>query len=309
MLVVGAALTGVFGPRLLIGLERSSASPAALLCVWWSALTWMAVSAIAALAVLLIPIHDGAPAPLAQLLATCYASLTSSQFHPDEVGAALITVLVLMGLFRAIGRGGRSVRAVRQEAETTMWMLEPAGTWEHGVLWLDHPSAVAFSVGGRAKAIVATSGLRRILSPLETTAVLAHERAHLSGRHHVQVLLADALAAAVPLLPLFREAPAVIRRLVELAADDQAARYVSADVVRRALVSVAIGGDQGLPPAALGAATSSIEVRLARLARPVRLRSRPGQAGEKACFVAAGALIPLLTGAASVAAFITVSCV
>ncbi|MGW4592714.1 hypothetical protein ACWEKJ_35815 [Amycolatopsis thermoflava] len=54
--------------------------------------------------------------------------------------------------------------------------------------------------------------------------MLVHERAHLAGRHHQLVALADALRTALPFLPLFRDAPGALRELVELAADVAATR-------------------------------------------------------------------------------------
>ena len=308
VLVLGAVLTSLLAPRLLSGLERTSASPAGLLYVWWSVLAGVGLSMVVALGVVIFPGHGDGPAPLIRFLASCWTALTSTRVHADAVVGVVIGTVLTVGLVRVIKRVRRSRRAVREKAETTMWMLEPAGDWEHGVLWLEHQEPLAFSIGGRTKAIVATTGLRERLSPAETDAVLAHERAHLSGRHHLQVLLAETLAAAFPMLPLFRQAPDAVRRLIELAADDKAASSVGADVVRQALLRVAASGRFGLPPAALGAAASAIELRLARLARPVRRPARSAHLGEKACFVAAGALIPFLTGTGTLAAVALLSC-
>lgn len=308
VLVLGAMLTAFLAPRLLSGLERTPASPAGLLYVWWSLLAGVASSVVVALGVVLVPGHGEELAPLVRFLASCWTALTSSRMHADAIVGGLIGTVIAVGLIRVTRRVVRSRRAVREKAETTMWMLEPAGHWEHGVLWLEHKQPLAFSIGGRTKAIVASTGLREQLSPAETDAVLAHERAHLSGRHHLQVLLADTLAAAFPVLPLFRQAPAAVRRLIELAADDKAARHVGAPVVRQALVRVASGGQYGLPPAALGAATSAIELRLARLSHVGRTAAWSARLGEKVCFVAVGALAPALTGAGSLAVLAVVSC-
>ncbi len=57
----------------------------------------------------------------------------------------------------------------------------------------------------------------------QLAAVLAHERAHQAGRHHLLLSLAAVPAAAFPRVPAFRMARDEVARLSELAADDAAA--------------------------------------------------------------------------------------
>jgi Zn-dependent protease with chaperone function len=308
VLIIGAVVTSLLAPRLLRGLERTSASPVGLLYAWWSVLAGVGLSAVLALGAVLVPDRDGGSTPAHRLLAGCWTVLSSSRLHLHLVAGVVIGAVLTAGLLRVVRRVRRSRRAARDKAETTMWMLEPAGDWEHGVLWLEHREPLVFTVGGRTNAIVATTGLRERLSPAETDAVLAHERAHLSGRHHLQVLLAETLGASFPMLPLFRQTPEAVRRLIELAADENAARSVGADVVRRALVRVAARGRIELPAAALPAAAPATELRLARLARPVRRPARSARLGAKAFLVAAGALVPVVAGAGTLAALALVSC-
>jgi beta-lactamase regulating signal transducer with metallopeptidase domain len=68
--------------------------------------------------------------------------------------------------------------------------------------------------------------------------VLAHERAHLTGRHHLLVAVAQALRATLPFVPLFRRAPSAVRDLVELAADLAAVHACGPAAVRNALLTV-----------------------------------------------------------------------
>jgi Zn-dependent protease with chaperone function len=264
---------------------------------------------VAALGADLVPDHDDGPAPVIRFLAGCWTALISGRVHPHTVVGVVLGTLLTVGLLRVGRRVRCRRRAAREKAETTMWMLEPAGDWEHGVLWLEHQEPRAFSIGDRTNAIVATTGLRERLSPAETDAVLAHERAHLSGRHHLQLLLAETLGAAFPMLPLFRQTPVAVRRLIELAADDTAARSVGADGLRQALVRVATRGEFGIPlPAALGATASATELRVARLTRSARRPARSANLGEKACFAAVGALIPLVAGTGTLAALTLLPC-
>jgi Zn-dependent protease with chaperone function len=55
-----------------------------------------------------------------------------------------------------------------------------------------------------------------LLGAGQLAAVLAHERAHQRGRHHLLVSLAGSLAASFPRVPAFRHGHEQVARLVEL---------------------------------------------------------------------------------------------
>src|SRR5699024_4204808 len=57
-----------------------------------------------------------------------------------------------------------------------------------------------------------------------TASVLAHEQAHLKGRHHLPLTWIRLLDTAFPGVPLLRAAATDVPELVEWAADDRAAR-------------------------------------------------------------------------------------
>jgi Zn-dependent protease with chaperone function len=79
---------------------------------------------------------------------------------------------------------------------------------------------VAYCVPGRPAAIVLSTGALALLDPAQLTAVLAHERAHLAGRHHLLISLTRVLATTFPAVPLFTRGPAEVARLAEMCADD-----------------------------------------------------------------------------------------
>jgi beta-lactamase regulating signal transducer with metallopeptidase domain len=135
-----------------------------------------------------------------------------------------------------------------------------AGT---NVVWLDHPDPVAFSVAGRPGVIAVSRGARDLLRPVALAAALEHEQAHLRGRHHLLLDVVDASAAAVSVVPLFREAPRAMRELVELAADEAAVHRCGSAAVADALRVLSAA-----PPAAEGIAMANQAVgrRLAHLA-------------------------------------------
>jgi Zn-dependent protease with chaperone function len=108
------------------------------------------------------------------------------------------------------------------------------------VLFVRAARPVAFSStcdGGR---IVVSSALAEALSPSELRAVLEHERAHLTGRHDLLLRAARLNRACLPALFGARAFDQAVHLLVELAADDAAARVCGAGAVAGALRRTAV---------------------------------------------------------------------
>ncbi|MCC9309345.1 M56 family metallopeptidase [Kitasatospora sp. RB6PN24] len=99
---------------------------------------------------------------------------------------------------------------------------------------LDDPAAEAYAIPGRPGRIVISTGMLDALDPIEHQVLLAHERAHLSQRHHLFVACAQLAAAANPLL---RPLAHAVGYTVERWADETA----GAAVGDRARVARAIG--------------------------------------------------------------------
>ncbi|MFE0427502.1 M56 family peptidase, partial [Streptomyces sp. NPDC058953] len=95
--------------------------------------------------------------------------------------------------------------------------------------------------------------------------VLAHEMAHLEGRHHLVRLAATAFARAFPGLPLARHAREQTALLLEMIADDRALRGPSRDALATPVCEVAAGR---APGSALGAGGSGVLIRLRRILTP-----------------------------------------
>jgi Zn-dependent protease with chaperone function len=93
-----------------------------------------------------------------------------------------------------------------------------------GVILVEHTDPVAYCLPGRRPHIVLTTGAIDRLDEPQISAVLEHERAHLRGRHDLVRNLAVAIARAFPRVRLFQHAKSEIIRLIELVADDSAAR-------------------------------------------------------------------------------------
>lgn len=158
---------------------------------------------------------------------------------------------------------------------------------------VDHAVAAAYCLPGRCRRIVVTSAAFTALRDDELDAVLAHERAHLGGRHHLLLTSAQGLHRAFPGAPIFRDAHEQIGRLVEMLADDIASDQHGRHTVAAAMAAV-VGGSA--PDAALAAGGSGALGRARRLIGPVRpLPTRNIVAGF--ALAAAGAVLPVVLAA------------
>jgi hypothetical protein len=149
------------------------------------------------------------------------------------------------------GRPGSSPAAAGVPAARSSWTRRNA-------------SSTASPVAHRS--IVITRGALEVLDAAQLDAVLAHERAHLAERHHLLLAASRALAAVLPRLRLFRAGAASIARLVEMRADDVAARRHPGSALVGALLALSDVGP--LSGSALGASTVGVVDRVERLLAP-----------------------------------------
>ena len=134
---------------------------------------------------------------------------------------------------------------------------------------LDATRPAAYCVPGRPPAIVLTTGALAVLDPEQLTAVLAHERAHLAGRHHLLLAVTRSLAAVAPAVPLFARGSGEVTRLAEMRADDVAARHGARRTLLAALLTMGADAAVVQAPAAWLAATGGVvAARVRRLADP-----------------------------------------
>lgn len=136
------------------------------------------------------------------------------------------------------------------------------------------PHPAAYCVTGRPDSVVVvtTAALDRLDEP-QLAAVLAHEYAHLAGRHHELLMVLRAIAASLPRLTLFCTAAEMVADLLEMCADDVAVRRHGKMALLRGLLALS-----GAPPAmastALGAAGTATLARASRLTNPISRRRR-----------------------------------
>jgi len=157
---------------------------------------------------------------------------------PTLIGVTA-TILLIFGIVR-VARVLTVRRAMNRELRA---VCSACGGGELAVVSVDAPHA--FAVPGRPGRILVTRGMLTALDGDERRVVLAHERAHLQGRHHRLRAAADVCAALNPMLIPVREAVAY---LVERSADEHAARVTgSRELVARALAKAALAGGAAKP--------------------------------------------------------------
>jgi Zn-dependent protease with chaperone function len=176
---------------------------------------------------------------------------------------------------------------------------------ELGVLVLEHDEPGCYCLPGRPGTIVITSSALTRLSPTQLGAVLAHERAHLAGRHHFAVAFAHAIHRTAPRIRLLALVEQETRRLVEFIADDAAVRRSGAAALVSALAVLSVGSlpgfalGVGIDRRPLGSAGSAASSRVTRLHPQHKLGRRGLALG--AIGSALLIIVPLLLAALSVA--------
>lgn len=288
--LLGYALgLGVFGARVVAGRAWAGRAPRTALLVWAGlvvALTAAITLTGAALALSTVPISTD----LAAVLRTCVLALRGRYATPGGAALAGLGIVLVAGwLARLVYSLGRAVIAAAGERRRHTRLLTLVGRPDARLdaTVVDHAAPAVYCVAGRPPTVVLTSTARETLSAEQLAAALAHERAHLRGRHHLILTVADGLAAAFPRVPLLAAARPEIGYLVELIADDAAARRVGRLPVAAALVRVA---GPHAPAAALAAGATAAAARVRRLLNP------PATLGRGAGLVVALAALALLAG-------------
>ena len=258
----------------------------------WFVLTGSAVASVLAGGLALMVPTVRVSADLAGLLAACVMALRAQYAHPG--GAALTGAGAVLALAVITRITWCTARALAQAARVRRrhWLrLSLVGRHDPGLgaVIVRHHEPAAYCLPGRGSRIVLTTGAIDALDERQLRAVLAHERAHLRGRHHLLVILVGALGAAFPRVPAFRVAREQVSRLAELRADDAACAAAHRLAVAGALLNLGAV----VPAAALGAAGTADAARVRRLIDGPAALSRT-RAVSIAFTAAAVLLVPLL---------------
>lgn len=265
----------------------------------WLGLAYSAAGSVvlAGLALLLPAGRLGGP--LAWLLTACETEVSAGYAHPAgpalaTAGAVLAAAVAARLAWCAAATLAAMARAGRRHRLRLRLAARPAERL--GAFVVDHAEPAAYCLPGTRRPVVLTTAALRLLNDSELAAVLAHERAHQAGRHHLLVALAAVPATAFGGVPAFRLARDEVARLAELAADDAATARSPRLAVAGALL--ALGSATALTPA-LGAGGSTTAARVRRLiAAPDPLSRAASTAGGLAVAVMSAVPIVLLAAPA-----------
>jgi Zn-dependent protease with chaperone function len=159
-----------------------------------------------------------------------------------------------------------------------------------GATVLPYDVPAAYCLPGRRPRIVVSEAAVRELAPEELAAVLAHERAHIAGRHHLALAGAAAFHSVFPLLPLARQVRDQTALLLEMIADDRTLRAHSDGALATAMYAMATAR---APRDAFAAGGRTVLIRMRRVLGP-RTAPHPALRGALAAATAAVPLLPLL---------------
>ncbi|MEU6248205.1 M56 family metallopeptidase [Glycomyces sp. NPDC047010] len=275
LLLAYAAALAVLGPRLLERARWASAAPRLAIATWFALAASFVLAAVLAGVVIVIPleVHDSGAG--GRLVWHCLRELREHYGTVGGVALALTAGLLVCAvparlaasLMSAWWETGRERARLRRSLAG--YPLDPA----HGAVVVPGERPAAYCLPGRGGLVVLTSGAVAVLDDAQLRAVVAHERAHLTGGHHRIAGIARALGSGFGVLPLFSRLSERVAHLVELAADDTAARAAGRRVLAGSLLNVAAAQAPGPALAASGGDT------VARIERLLDAPQRPGPAG------------------------------
>ncbi|HEX6577167.1 MAG TPA: M56 family metallopeptidase [Jiangellaceae bacterium] len=248
---------------------------------------------------------------LVAILFGAFAAIPDAGGGHDEhnrlmfIEVCLLAVMFLAVVGAIVGKAlVSSIREGSSQRRRHRRLLHLVGRADAGLdaVLVDHASAAAYCVPGRGSRVVLTTAALAVLDDAQLAAVLAHEQAHLRGRHHMVLAAGRILRRAFPWVPAFRWGHDEVTRLVELIADDAAAHRCERHDLAAALLVLAADSRPVVPVTAFAASGSAVAVRVKRLLGSEQGLSRRAVAGWSVAFLLllAGPLLavsPALAGA------------
>ncbi len=285
----------VAGPTVLLRITADGGAPRLAIAAWLTAIVTVLGCSIAAMSLLLVETagHWGSPnALIVSCLERLQAILLGQAGWPAGVIAAGAMAIALGSLVAICCRIGQALSRMRTHTLAHADAVRLVGRSEgNDIVVIEAAEPAAYCVPGRPPAIVVTTAALAALNRAQLAAVIAHERAHLQGRHAYIVAAVRGLAAALPRVGLFASAATQICSLLEMCADDAAARRHGHQPLLAGLLT--LSGVVTSPPG-LAAASVAVLVRAERLTHPqkglAQIQTRATLSGA----VAAMAATPLV---------------
>lgn len=236
LLLLGAIVMIVGSPVLLAAGRWQVRFPRLALSLWFGAFFLGCLSLIASATI--------------AVRSSLGAEHAHSLWESGALGLFSWVILAVVGALFAYA--ATSSEPVQQSSRAQAALLLPlvSSTEERGGFELarcESSLSFACALPGTEPRILVTTGLERALTPRQFDAILAHEYAHLRQRHNWAVRIADVNALCFPSLAAGTALRRATRLLVELIADDTAARQVGPAELANALVRLSeLGADPGM---------------------------------------------------------------
>ena len=273
-----------FGPRITAAASWPSAAPRLGLLVCQAIPAAVAGGVVLMAGMTVVSVQHLRP-DLEHLLHACAVAVWDNARHPGVPGTTALGVVALLLLTHLLRTAADSAAAVRRVRRGQREVLALVGEVDEHYTRVHSEDVFAFCLPGRGGGIVISTAAERELDAVQLAAVLAHERAHLRGRHHAVVQVTQVMARAIP-VPSLRLLHQQARTLVEMVADDRACRVTSREALVGALLRLS-GRVTGPGLAANGPDVTRRALRLVEPARP--------QSSLMRLAVGSGALTVLLT--------------
>lgn len=263
-LLLYAAAVSFLSPPLLVRLTRRGLSPRWSVAVWLTAVLgalggWtVGIALILAAGLRSFP-HSSALVLCLELLGVpeTVARTGPLSWSIAVVGGVVVSTIVVVKVGRSIIGLRRRSRAHAEAAR-----IVGAPTEQSNVFVLDAERPAAYCVVGRPDTIIVTTAAVATLDDHQLAAVLAHEDAHIAGRHHHLLMVLRALATHLRHLPLFTRGADAVAELLEMCADDAAARRHGIRPLVSGMLSLAG------PTPGLAVAATAVAARARRLIDP-----------------------------------------
>ncbi|MGD9620767.1 MAG: M56 family metallopeptidase [Mycolicibacterium sp.] len=293
LLVYGSMVTWL-GPRALQGITVRGITPRLGVAAWLTAILGVIGAWIGAVMITSIEaVRDGGRG---DVLTVCLNVLGLSRhigvpqpavsIAAIAISAAALTATTIFG--RRVVLAARRLREHgRRHARAAQVIGRPTG--RPGVVVINARVPVVYCVDGHPPTVVVTTAALDGLDGAQLDAILAHERAHIAGRHHDLLVVLRALAAGLPRMPLFCAAAEAVSDLLEMCADDAAARQHGARPLLSGIATLI--GTPSVP--ALGAAHTAVLARAQRLAHPIGPRLRWGHRLAQIATIGATLALPV----------------
>ncbi len=230
-------------PLVLARARWTARSPFTAMVLWQAIALAGGLSMIGAMLVFgLVPLGGNLISGLKSLLGIMMGRASGAQlefWHAFALSAAALLFAHLV--FTLLLTYARIHKQRRRHRELLELLSSPA-TGRPGTVVINHDVPVAYCLPGGSRSItVLSDGLMNLLEPDELRAVLIHENAHLSQRHHLLLWAFAGWRSALPWLPTSRLAQRCVNSLIEMLADDVALHSVDRATLIKAIALVASG--------------------------------------------------------------------